>query len=60
MITGFILNFAFIIWEKWRIPEQRPQSLLEVFVMSLMFLVGVPLWPVAWWVRIQDVVKRKE
>lgn len=54
LAVGFILNFALVVWEKARKPEQRPDTLLEVLVMAGMFIVGIPLWPIGWWVRIQD------
>ena len=60
LAVGFILNLAFIIWEKATHQEQRPETYLEVLVMALMFLVGVPFWPVVWWVRIQDWRGKRE
>ena len=54
LAVGFILNFSFIVWDKARKPEQRPETYLEVLVMVVMFILGIPLWPFAWRSRIAD------
>jgi hypothetical protein len=58
-MLGFVLNFIYVVWEKWTKPEQRPDTFLEVFVMIIFFIVGILIWPLAWGVRISDWSKKK-
>jgi hypothetical protein len=60
LLLGFVLNFTYLVWEKWTKPEQRPDDIYQVLVMAGMFLVGVPLWPIVWYVRVKDWRRRKD
>jgi len=58
LILGFVLNFSYIVWVKWSKPEQRPDTFLEVFVMAALFAVGLIIWPVAWWSRLERWINK--
>jgi len=59
VVVGYLLNFVYVVWDKSRHPEQRPQTMLELLIMVLLFLVGVLIWPLAWCVRIVGWVRAK-
>lgn len=42
---GFFHNFYWLVKTKMKDPTQQPQTIMEVLGMTLMFIIGLPFWP---------------